>query len=85
MESCGILLCVDHCVPHSLPCQWCGQRRKVFFASKDTSERSVEPRGRGAFNGVLGARRRTEGRSGEPEAATSLHSPNGWVPVKKGN
>ena len=45
------------------------------FASKDTSGRSFEPRGRGASNGVLGARRRTEGRPGEPEAATSLHSP----------
>ena len=46
------------------------------FASKDTSGSSFELRGRGASNGVLGARRRTEGRPGEPEAATSLHSPN---------
>ena len=53
-------------------------RRKT----QDTSERSVEPRDRGASNGVLGARRRTEGRSGEPEAETSLHSPNmdTWSP-----
>ena len=34
-----------------------------------------EPRGHDAPNGVLGARRRTEGRSGGPEAATSFHSP----------
>ena len=42
-----------------------------FVASKDKSGGSCEPRGRGASNDVLGARRRTEGRSGEPEAATS--------------
>ena len=34
--------------------------------SKDTSGGSFEPRGRGASNGVLGARRRIEVRSGEP-------------------
>ena len=37
-----------------------------LFASKDTSGRSIEPRDRGASNGLLGTRGRIEGRSGEP-------------------
>ena len=36
------------------------------FASKDTSGRSFEPRGRGASSGVLGARKRAEGDRENP-------------------
>ena len=46
--------------------QWCGQRSKVFLASKDTSERSMGPRDCGALKGVLGTRKRVKTRSGEP-------------------
>ena len=42
------------------------QRRKVCFASKDASERSVEPRDRGASKGVLGTRGRVKARLGGP-------------------
>ena len=53
-------------VLHSLSCQWCGQRSKVFLASKDTSERSLEPRDCGALRGALGPRGRVKTRSGGP-------------------
>ena len=59
------LLCLASSVTH---CLVNGADRDFgCFASKDTGWRSSEPRDRGARGGVLGARMRTEGRSGGPE------------------
>ena len=43
-----------------------GGRFVLRRKTQDTSERSVEPRDRGASNGVLGTQGQIEGRPGEP-------------------
>ena len=57
------LMSLAHCLANGADS---GGRFVLRRKTQDTSERSVEPRDRGASNGVLGTRGKIEGRSGEP-------------------